>query len=153
MSNARLVEINLDKPRHLLLNMNAMAEFERAVGVNFMEYSRKMLRRSIAYARKAMIENGKKMDDGSDVPEPNEADLQIPDMTINELRSFLWCLLIHEDESLTIKQVGAMINSGNIQVVMESVLRAQTINSPKSEVVQEQNKGEPQPPLAESPQS
>ena len=49
-----------------------------------------------------------------DMPAPTE-------MTIKQFKAFLWAGLIHEDETLTIEQVGDMIDSGNLDKVTAAV--------------------------------
>lgn len=43
---------------------------------------------------------------------------------IKAIRAVLWAGLIHEDESLTPKQVGAMINLSKLEEVTEALMRA-----------------------------
>lgn len=47
------------------------------------------------------------------------------------VRAFLWVGLIHEDESLTEKQVGSMISPQNVQIVAEKLLLAASGNLPE----------------------
>lgn len=125
---AKLTPIELDKPRNLLLDMEAIIAFEDETGQDFLEFSRRMNRRKLAYARKRAIEAGVK-----DVPAPDEEDLKLPDITTRENRATLWCMLIHEDPALTLKQVGHMVTIENIQVVFDAVNAAQSVNSPEPE--------------------
>ncbi|MED0676987.1 hypothetical protein ABEV55_12215 [Aneurinibacillus thermoaerophilus] len=41
--------------------------------------------------------------------------------SMKAIRSFLWAGLIHEDEELTEKQVGSMIDMDNIQVIAKKI--------------------------------
>lgn len=104
---SKTVKINLDKPRTLLLDMNAMIEFDNATGLNYLEFSR-----------------------------------NLKNASAKELRALLWCMLIHEDKTLTIEQVGALVTKDNMQDVFIALLTAQMINMPEPET------SEAQPPLA-----
>lgn len=44
--------------------------------------------------------------------------------SIKAVRSILWAGLVHEDENLTIKQVGSMIDMSNIKEVMAVISKA-----------------------------
>jgi hypothetical protein len=46
------------------------------------------------------------------------------------LRALLWSAMLHEDESLTLKSVGAMIHSGNLKYVSEKIREASVAASP-----------------------
>jgi hypothetical protein len=48
------------------------------------------------------------------------------------LRALLWSAMLHEDELLTIKTVGAMIHSGNMKYVSEKIREASLAASPVS---------------------
>lgn len=52
--------------------------------------------------------------------------------SIKAIRAFLWAGLIHEDEALTEKQVGAMISATDVQFVAEKLLLAVSGNLPES---------------------
>ncbi len=39
-------------------------------------------------------------------------------------RTLLWAGLLHEDESITIKQVGAMVTMQNLEAVMDTISKA-----------------------------
>ena len=134
---AKLVPIQLDKPRNLLLNMNAMIEFENATGMDFLEFSGRMERRATADARKAAWESGKTTTivDGKEenIPAPNPDDLLLPDLSMKELRAMLWCLLVHEDDKLTLKQVGSLLDLENMTEICGALVKAQQINAPKPE--------------------
>lgn len=51
--------------------------------------------------------------------------------SIKAIRAMLWAGLIHEDENLTIKQVGSMIDMTNINEVMTSITKAINEAMPK----------------------
>ena len=76
------VTIELDKERHLLLDLNAMITFQETTGKNLFS----------ADTGKTLSKN----------------------MSPADLRALLWACLIHEDEKLTLEQVGSWIHTGNI---------------------------------------
>lgn len=51
-----------------------------------------------------------------------------PNATI--LRALLWASMLHEDEALTIKSVGAMIHPGNMKDVSEKIREASVASNP-----------------------
>lgn len=58
--------------------------------------------------------------------------------TIKGIRTLLWCGLVHEDEQLTEKQVGAMIDIGDLAELTEKLTVAMTgaLPTPPKEEVQ-----------------
>ena len=107
-----LIPVTLDKPRHLLFDLNAMVAFEEETGINLFNPGEKM-----------------KLAGG---------------MTPKQLRAFLWACLLHEDETLTLKQVGSWLHAGNTEEI------ARTINDAVAAAMPEG--GEEAGPLAISPQ-
>lgn len=53
--------------------------------------------------------------------------------SIKATRFLLWCGLISEDETLTERQVGAMITIGELEGVATKLAEAMAISTPKSE--------------------
>lgn len=53
-------------------------------------------------------------------------------MTMKNIRTILWAGLIHEDDSLTVEQVGNMVDLGNIKEVQEKVAEAFAMAQPKN---------------------
>ena len=47
------------------------------------------------------------------------------------LRALLWAAMLHEDEALTIKAVGAMIHAGNVSYVSEKIQEASAASNPE----------------------
>jgi len=45
-------------------------------------------------------------------------------MGMKEIRALLWACLIHEDEKLTIKQVGALVHASNLEEISASIEQA-----------------------------
>ena len=54
------------------------------------------------------------------------------DMTPRDLRAMLWACLLHEDEELTLKQVGSWITVGNLMEVTGKLNEAFDVAMPKS---------------------
>lgn len=54
----------------------------------------------------------------------------IKPMTAKNTRALVWACLVHEDESLTIKQVGAMLNHQNAKKIGLLLRKALTIAMP-----------------------
>lgn len=64
-------------------------------------------------------------------------------MTAKDFRALLWSCLLHEDESLKIKDVGRMIHAGNMGELAAKIAQAWEVASPEG-------KGD-KDPLARSP--
>lgn len=77
------IVINLDKPRKLVFDLNAMSAYEEATG-------------------KSAFEIGEAV-------------------TASSIRALLWACFIHEDESLTLKDVGKLIHAGNMQEITQKI--------------------------------
>jgi hypothetical protein len=60
-------------------------------------------------------------------------DEMLKDMRIATLRALLFCGLHDEDEALTQKQVGAMVDSGNMGYVVMKIREALTVKLPEAE--------------------
>lgn len=58
--------------------------------------------------------------------------LQSTEMSAKDLRALLWCMLIHEDESLSLKDVGHLINQGNMETIVQDINTAMTQAIPES---------------------
>jgi hypothetical protein len=82
-----VVEIELDKTRHLCFDLNALAELEDKLGVPLSKLSE--------------VELG-----------------------VKSIRSMLWAGLIHEDETLTERQVGGMVGFDNFEYVQNKLSEA-----------------------------
>ncbi len=77
------VIIDLDKPRSLRFDLNAMAAYEDATGKSAF----------------AIGDN----------------------ISATSIRALLWACLIHEDDTLTIEQVGRLIHTGNMQEITTKI--------------------------------
>jgi hypothetical protein len=82
-----IVEIELDKKRHIRYTLNALAEIEDKLGVPLSK-------------------------------------IQEVELGIKSVRTLLWAGLIHEDETLTEKQVGDMVDFSNLEYVQKKVSEA-----------------------------
>lgn len=51
--------------------------------------------------------------------------------SVKATRTLLWAGLLHEDESLTERKVGAMISLTNVETIMEQITRALTAALPE----------------------
>jgi hypothetical protein len=87
--------INLDKPREMVFDLNAMAAYEDATGKS-------------AFAISENINAG-------------------------SIRALLWATLMHEDDTLTIKDVGKMIHPGNMQEISEKIAKLIQVSTETSE--------------------
>jgi len=67
------------------------------------------------------------------------------DMTVAQFRAFLYSCLIHEDEKLTLKQVGSFITRENMQEIAARLSEAQKLATTGDKEAKETA------PLAESP--
>lgn len=93
---APVVKITLDKERNLLLDLNAMAEFEDATGKSLMR------------------------------------GIDLNSLSMKDYRALIWACLIHEDEKLTVQQVGKMIHAGNMNEIGEAIIKAFDLAAPES---------------------
>lgn len=75
--------INLDKPRKLVFDLNAMSAYEEVTG-------------------KSAFEIGE-------------------EATASSIRALLWACFIHEDDTLTLSDVGKLIHAGNMQEISKKM--------------------------------
>lgn len=106
------VPITLDKERSLLYGAAAFIEFKEATGRDLLKTFR-----DLGDPRFQPI-----IGDGED-ERPNP-DFELP---MVEFRDILWAGLIHEDESLTQRQVSNLFTPGTMGVIMPLVLKAFTL--------------------------
>lgn len=90
------VRITLDRDRTLILDLNAMCDFEEVTGKNML---------------KGMETEFSSLD----------------------LRALLWACLKHDDEELTLEQVGGMIHGGNMESISEQLMDAWLSAMPEAE--------------------
>lgn len=109
------VTIDLDKERHLLLDLNAMITFQETTGKNLFS-----------------AQTGESLS---------------KEMSPADLRALLWACLLHEDEKLTLKQVGSWIHTGNMMEIANKL--AETWNKAMPENTGE-GAGEAADPLTQS---
>lgn len=55
------------------------------------------------------------------------------DLTARDIRALLWACLIHEDENLTLEEVGKMIRSDNMDVITQALFEAWGMAMPEKE--------------------
>ena len=80
---------------------------------------------------------------GINIMSPN-AQLRLADnMTPKQLRAFLWSCLLHEDETLTLHDVGKMLNGSNVEDIAARLNAASDVAAPEVEPA-----GEGESPLA-----
>ena len=70
-------------------------------------------------------------------------EVRIP-IELDKSRTLLWAGLLHEDEKLTERQVGAMISLTNVERIMEQITEALTAALPE-DTVEAQNGVTPDP--------
>jgi hypothetical protein len=90
-------EVELDKKRTLMFDLNSFAEIEEKYG-SF-----------------------------------DDAIAQLEKGSVKALRTLLWAGLIHEDENLTEKQVGSMLDMTKMQEVSQTLVAAIGDNVPEAE--------------------
>lgn len=61
------------------------------------------------------------------------SDELLKDLSPIDLRALLWACLIHEDDSLTLKQVGAWIHTGNMKEIAGKLTTAWSEAIPEGE--------------------
>src|SRR5579859_4771510 len=106
------VPITLDKPRTLLFDVNALVDLGDALGLNLMtrEGWEELVGKFETPAPKSM----------DDKPEP----VFVPHASFAKVRAIVWAGLRHEDESLTQRQVGAMLDPANLGPVITAYTEA-----------------------------
>lgn len=106
------VPIVLDKPRTLCFDCNALIDLGEELNVNLMarEGWEQLLGKFETPAPKTMDET----------PEP----VFVSAASFRKVRAIVWAGLRHEDESLTIRQVGALLDPSNLKPVIEAYHKA-----------------------------
>jgi hypothetical protein len=56
-------------------------------------------------------------------------------MKIKPIRDMIWAGLLHEDENLTPKQVGKMLNMANVQEIATKIMEALGVSLPEQEAM------------------
>lgn len=113
------------KQRHLRFDVNALISLGDELKLNLMspegweEIFGKSYPQSHPAAQKA-IEAGAKPDDSGKV-------FVAAPPQFRKVRAIVWAGLLHEDESLTIRQVGAMLDPLNLQTVVDAYTQAFTV--------------------------
>jgi hypothetical protein len=63
----------------------------------------------------------------------NKAFEGLEQLKMKTIRDMIWAGLIHEDENLTSKQVGKMLNMANVQEIAAKIMEALGISLPEPE--------------------
>jgi len=95
------IEIELDKKRHFVFDLNAMAAYEDATG----------------FSAFAIGDN----------------------LSAKAVRALLWACLIHDDESLTLQEVGGFIHAGNLGEITQKLNAAIALSTEKDAEKTEKN--------------
>lgn len=66
-------------------------------------------------------------------------------MSVAQFRSFLFACLVHEDKTLTLEQVGRLINTENMQEILDKIAQAQQAAAPEPEVAKSKRPLAPKP--------
>jgi hypothetical protein len=104
MQNIKPVPIVLDKERHLLYDVNALIDLGDELGLNLLtaegwqELTGKMVRDDVT----------------------GEETFVSVQPHFRRVRAIVWAGLRHEDETLTVRQVGAMLDPTNLAPVIEA---------------------------------
>lgn len=108
----RKVPIELDKPRTLLYDVNALIDLGAALNLNLMTKPgwEALLGKMVKSVPQTMDE---------EIVEVFEAN-----PSFEKVRAIVWAGLRHEDESLTLRQVGAMLDPTDLKRVIAAYVEA-----------------------------
>lgn len=108
MQNIKSVPITLDKERHLLYDVNALIDLGDELGINLLtpEGWEELSGKKIVNA-----------ETGQETFEPVAP-------SFRRVRAIVWAGLRHEDETLTVRQVGAMLDPTNLAPVIAAYQEA-----------------------------
>lgn len=96
---ASAIRVTLDKPRTLILDFNAFVAYREQTGTELPDDVAALFQRD---------EKGALVLDKNDIPVPPRS------FSTSQLRAITWAGLVHEEESLTIKQVGRFMTARNV---------------------------------------
>lgn len=107
------VPITLDKPRTLLYDVNALIDLGDALNLNLMTAAgwEELFGKVVTPAPQTM----------DDKPEPV---FQAAPPSFAKVRAIVWAGLRHEDESLTVRQVGALLDPANLAPAIKAYTEA-----------------------------
>ncbi|HEV1992114.1 MAG TPA: hypothetical protein VGR34_04545 [Candidatus Dormibacteraeota bacterium] len=113
MQSIKTVAIQLDKERHLLYDVNSLIDLGDELGINLMEKSGwEELTGKMETPPPAHM---------TDVPE----EIFVPAVpSFKKVRAIVWAGLLHEDPTLTVRQVGAMLNPADLAPVVKAYIEA-----------------------------
>jgi hypothetical protein len=117
------IPIQLDKERHLRLDLNAIIEIERETG-DTIDRAFEMFMPVPELPKGASKD---KQDERAKSVRERRRHL------IEYCRLFLWAMLLHEDPALTLKQVGAMLDLSNLASLQSQVVQGINAAMPDSE--------------------
>ena len=122
----KTVPITLDRVRHLRYDVNALLDLGDELELNLMtkEGWEELVGKTA-------------MEDGKEKFVPAE-------QSFRKVRAIIWAGLRHEDESLTIRQVGAMLDSSNMAAAIDAYTQAWDVSDATT------HEGDPESPLAAS---
>jgi hypothetical protein len=100
------VPITLDKPRTLLFNVNALIDLGDELNLNLM-------------SKEGWEELLGKM-----VPDTMDTEKFLATPSFAKVRAIVWAGLRHEDETLTVRQVGAMLDPSNLAMAIAAYTEA-----------------------------
>lgn len=125
----RMVEIILDKPRKLKLDLNAMANFEKATGKNFSSAMPQPLSSDLDKVEEVL---GREFSPKTDMVRFEEiTGKTFPMPMAGDIRALLWACLIHEDSKLTQSDVGKMVDMSNLEEISGKIAELAEISMPK----------------------
>src|SRR2546430_44785 len=112
MMQIKKVPIELDKPRTLLFDVNALIDLGEALKINLMTKDgwEELLGKMETPAPQTM----------DDKPEP----VFVASPSFEKVREIVWAGLRHEDETLTLRQAGALLDPANLGPVIEAYVEA-----------------------------
>lgn len=122
------IPIDLDRRRYLLLDMNAMVEFEEATGKSLLDPWERDEKGDLIQLRD---ENGELLwlldESGEPILSKGK---RIPiyqpkNLTTKDIRALLWACLLDDDPDLTIKEAGKLIHPGNLAEVNRKISEVQ----------------------------
>jgi hypothetical protein len=112
MKSIKTVPITLDKERHLFYDVNALIDLGDALGLNL------LTREGWEALTGKMVPNPKAAgEDDKEIFEPVEP-------TLRRVRAIVWAGLLHEDPTLTERQVGAMLNPSDLAPAVKAYTEA-----------------------------
>jgi len=121
----KTVPIQLDKPRHLRFDVNALLDLGDELEINLMTK-----------------EGWEELVGKTVVDETTREEKFVPvDQSFRRVRAIIWAGLRHEDEALTIRQVGAMLDPANLGAAIAAYTEAMAVEGEEKEAGESPNAG------------